>query len=78
MKYLKVLLLGAVLSLTVLARGDQNPASFLCDYHNTYFTKQGQEYPNGKCYDVYKHTYCDLEGKRGCMLIHKAVIPCAD
>lgn len=77
MKIVKAFALFAALSLTVMAQSDQNPLTIWCDYHNTSFTKQGQEYPNGRCYDVYKHTYCDLEGKRGCLLVHKAVMPCA-
>jgi hypothetical protein len=55
-----------------IAIAADNPYSFWCDYHSERFTKTDREYPSGKCYDVYTHTYTE-NGRR---LTHKAVLPC--
>lgn len=60
-----------LIGLTMVAAA-QNPYMIWCDYHSTYFSKTGRDYPSGKCYDVYTHWYTE----RGRQLTHTASMPC--
>lgn len=75
--FLKALRIGAIALFTAGVALSQtgNPYSFWCDYHSTYFYKKTQEYPSGKCYDVYEHTFYDSECR--CTRTHRATMACA-
>jgi hypothetical protein len=50
----------------------QNPSTIWCDVHNVNFVKMGTVIQNGKCYDLYKHSYNDgLKVKT-----HEALMAC--
>ena len=59
----------ALLILALAAAAQQNPYSLWCDYHSVYFFKVGQEYPSGRCYDVYSHPLGNTT--------HRATVPCS-
>lgn len=61
------------LLLVLVVVGTAQTKNPYCDFHNTYFYKVGQEYPNGNCYDIYSHTYTDF---RMNTRSHRMAIPC--
>lgn len=60
MKRLTVLLIALTLSAT------QNPASFTCDVHYQTFVRSGTITQQGRCYEVYNHSYP----------AHRVLLPC--
>ncbi len=63
MTHLRTVLVAAfLLACAGVAWASSCPSSVWCDYHSTYAYYAGDDYPAGKHYRVFSHTYLDTQG----------------